>query len=532
MLDSISAILFRVPRLAQRGLFWLIFAFILPFAPLCVAAGRADHSSGECTIGVFSGSITDDSRPVLWKNRDVADHDQRFIYYSSYQRNGFTTIPFIGNAYRNDSTKVYMGSNSCGFALVNSDAANLEDSLLLGIDDGTLIRIALETCTSLRDFEALLDSTNLIGRKDCWNMATIDALGNYAVYECRNYSYTKFGSDDSDPPAQNYMIRANFSLSGDNRRSGLDRYKRANDLVAEKLSSSPLDISFVCTSLARDLFNLLDDPYPLPYHGIQLDAPPGYIFAVFCTICNASTSSAVIIRGVAPGEDPSLTTIFAMLGSPVLSVAFPLWVKSGGVPIYLTHPAGAPVYTYCRLRRDLLFDNSDFVFHLNSNYLFNDCGAGVYSYTMPLEAWGIEQSTQLIDSWRSQPPSPTQVQFEQFRIARAIFSGFQLETADFLKEFYGDGIDMPKNLELVNYPNPFNETTRISYSGLGRGPVIISIYDALGRLVQQIHGPSSGTGEIFWNGKDMSGNRAASGIYFYALTSGSDIMKNKMMLLK
>jgi hypothetical protein len=39
---------------------------------------------------------------------------------------------------------------------------------------GTLMRIALETCSSIEDFESLLDFTYITGRKDCWNFGVLD----------------------------------------------------------------------------------------------------------------------------------------------------------------------------------------------------------------------------------------------------------------------------------------------------------------------------------------------------------------------
>jgi hypothetical protein len=70
-------------------------------------------------------------------------------------------------------------------------------------------------------------------------------------------------------------------------------------------------------------------------------------------------------------------------------------------------------------------------------------------------------------------------------------------------------------------PNPFNETTRVSYSlpSGGASPVSLRVHDARGRLVRTLFtglkGP--GTYSVAWDGTDNSGGPVASGVYFYRL---------------
>ena len=253
--------------------------FLIYFDISDTHAGENDRLIGECTVGVFSGSITDDGRPILWKNRDIYDPNQRFIYFAPHQRNGATTFSYIGDVFQDDSTRVWMGTNSQGFAIMNSDSYNLSDTSYEGIDDGQIMNWALEVCSTLRDFELLLDSTNVIGRGYCWNFGALDVSGACAIYECANRSYVKFDPDNPDNDSPGYIIRANYSISGDSSiHVGLDRFTRARQLVANRLGQGPLDVGFVLSGLSRDLGNYLDDPYPLPYHRSQLSGPPGYIY--------------------------------------------------------------------------------------------------------------------------------------------------------------------------------------------------------------------------------------------------------------
>ncbi|OGC89799.1 MAG: hypothetical protein A2W25_02850 [candidate division Zixibacteria bacterium RBG_16_53_22] len=488
---------------------------------------------GECTVGVFGGGVTADGRPMIWKNRDVGNPDQRFIHCSPYSRDGITTLALVGDCYRNDTTRIYMGANERGFAVMNSDSYNLGDSLSYGTDDGTLMRIALETCRTLGDFEALLDSTNITGRRDCWNFGCLDSTGASALYECANYGYVRYAAQDTGAQSGMYIIRANFSLSGNVNHTGQDRYDRACSLTANRAASYAIDAGFVLESLARDLANIYDDPYPLPYNGIQHGGPAGYIYNSGVTICNRSTTSAVVIRGTRGDEPAHQTTIFAMLGQPILSVAFPLWVRCGNVPEPLSNPQGAPVVQYCNSRSRQLYDNPQTSYHLNSRYLLDEDGHGVYSYTLPLEKWGIDQAGSMLENWSSDPPSASEVYYEENRIAGVIFTGFYRETAELIDDFPPEPPPLPNTILISNYPNPFNDGTFIHYAGASvEYPVTLRIYDIQGRQIARIAGNNNPEGTVYWAGKDSFDNKLASGIYLYVLDNGPLKADNKMLLIR
>jgi hypothetical protein len=321
-------------------------------------------------------------------------------------------------------------------------------------------------------------------------------------------------------------------MRGNGNPSGEDRYTRTVNLLKNRADSRQIDAKYMLETVSRDMGNIFADPYPLPYNGTQMGGPPGYIYNFACTIANRSTSSAVVIRGVGPGENASLTTIFAILGAPVLSVAFPLWVNSGSVPIYLSNPGGAPMYTYCHSRSTRLYDNPNIVFHLNSHALVDQSGGGIYSYTLPLESWGVDQADFLISYWLDTPPSNIDMQYEQFRIARAIFSGFQLETAGYINEA-SDNPALPEAISMFNYPNPFNQGTNIVFSGAKADyPAIFRIYDIVGRLINEISGTEGESGTVYWSGRDMYGKDVPSGVYFCTVVGGQFSNSNKMILLK
>ena len=83
-----------------------------------------------------------------------------------------------------------------------------------------------------------------------------------------------------------------------------------------------------------------------------------------------------------------------------------------------------------------------------------------------------------------------------------------------------------------NHPNPFNISTRISYTLPYETDVLISIYNTLGKLVYHYYKANETEGKhtIIWNGEDGSGEKTIlPGIYFYQLRT-KDYTNTKRMI--
>ncbi|TSA23023.1 T9SS C-terminal target domain-containing protein [bacterium] len=93
---------------------------------------------------------------------------------------------------------------------------------------------------------------------------------------------------------------------------------------------------------------------------------------------------------------------------------------------------------------------------------------------------------------------------------------------------------LPEDFSISNYPNPFNPSTRISYTAPQTGHVTITIYDVLGRVVSTLVDGEVATGNhtIDWSGKDGRGNDVTSGMYIARIQSGQFLKSTKMMLLR
>lgn len=73
------------------------------------------------------------------------------------------------------------------------------------------------------------------------------------------------------------------------------------------------------------------------------------------------------------------------------------------------------------------------------------------------------------------------------------------------------------------FPNPFSNSTNISYSLLQSEKVTVRIFDMTGRLVKALVNGEvlEGTQQINWNATDENGTAVDAGIYFLMLETGN-----------
>jgi len=79
------------------------------------------------------------------------------------------------------------------------------------------------------------------------------------------------------------------------------------------------------------------------------------------------------------------------------------------------------------------------------------------------------------------------------------------------------------------YPNPFNPSSTINYGLKNEGHVEIMVYDATGRLVDELvnQNQTAGYHSITWNASNQ-----ASGMYFAKMVVGDIVQTQKLVLLK
>ena len=80
-----------------------------------------------------------------------------------------------------------------------------------------------------------------------------------------------------------------------------------------------------------------------------------------------------------------------------------------------------------------------------------------------------------------------------------------------------------------NYPDPFNPSTKISYSVPATGLVTLKVYNILGQEVQTLFSGMRNAGNYETT---FDGSKLASGVYFYRLQAGNQMLVKKMLMLK
>jgi len=103
-------------------------------------------------------------------------------------------------------------------------------------------------------------------------------------------------------------------------------------------------------------------------------------------------------------------------------------------------------------------------------------------------------------------------------------------------EKFADGIPLvPLVYKLgQNYPNPFNPETVIPYQLARQGHVTIGVYNIIGHRVCILIDSDQTVGEhqVVWDGRDITGQSVAAGVYFYQIQAGSFKATKKMVLIR
>ncbi|MCP4546298.1 MAG: hypothetical protein GY835_07520 [bacterium] len=89
-------------------------------------------------------------------------------------------------------------------------------------------------------------------------------------------------------------------------------------------------------------------------------------------------------------------------------------------------------------------------------------------------------------------------------------------------------------MSLINYPNPFNPTTRIAFTIPDAGEAYLGIFDLRGRKLATLINGELTAGHHYhdWNGRDDRDQPLASGVYFARLSCGAEQRRIRMVLLR
>lgn len=107
---------------------------------------------------------------------------------------------------------------------------------------------------------------------------------------------------------------------------------------------------------------------------------------------------------------------------------------------------------------------------------------------------------------------------------------------DFCRVSFKENYEVPliEKYNILCSPNPFNPETFISFDLEEAADVKLGIYNVKGQKIKTLVDEffRKGSYKISWDGSTASGNSAVSGIYFYRVEIGNDIVNGKVIMLK
>tara|TARA_X000001036_G_scaffold158491_1_gene150399 strand:+ start:9028 stop:10323 length:1296 start_codon:yes stop_codon:yes gene_type:complete len=108
---------------------------------------------------------------------------------------------------------------------------------------------------------------------------------------------------------------------------------------------------------------------------------------------------------------------------------------------------------------------------------------------------------------------------------------FRAEIADFIQDYFEVP---PISMFQLPFPNPFSNYVTLSFDLKNKMDFKIDIFDLLGRKVNTIKKNNAGSGRLimYWDGKNINGQRLGSGVYFAKPISNEKIDPIKVILLR
>lgn len=280
--------------------------------------------TSACTTFIISGKSTTDGKPILFKNRDTDIMDNSLVYFTDGK------YDYIGLVTGDNSwdKMVWGGYNSAGFAIINSAAYNnnIGDTSKFIDQEGVLMKLALQSCRTLADFEQLLNTLPKPLGVDA-NFGVIDAYGGAAYYETGNYRYVKYDVNDPVVAPNGFLVRTNHSYSGDLEKGfGFCRYETALSALTEASTGKKLIPEYLFDHIARNL------THSLTKTDLCKDIPEGNEkeFRFFIDyIPRRISASAVMIVGAPDEKQVNNIVMWTILGFPLTSIAVPAWIAGG-----------------------------------------------------------------------------------------------------------------------------------------------------------------------------------------------------------
>lgn len=357
--------------------------------------------SDGCTTAVISGKATADGRPLLYKHRDTGSLENKLMAFSDGK---FDYIGIVNSADKGGK-EVWGGYNETGFAIMNSASYNLNATDIGNEErEGIVMKMALQQCVTLADFERLLDSLPKPMHLSA-NFGVIDVQGGAAYYETGDFGYKKYDVNDLSIAPDGYLIRTNYSVSGDEKRQrGVSRYKAAELLFSKAFSANNLSCRFLLKDVSRSLLHGLTGKN---LNQSMPDSSQDEAFAPFRDfIPRYSTASVIVVQGTREDEKVDMATLWTILGSPLTTPAIPVWLNKDGIypsSMVAGETGNARLCNMALILKKQLFnmeieEGKDYI---NLAALISKDGKGILQRIFEMEDVILKHSEETMEKWRN-----------------------------------------------------------------------------------------------------------------------------------
>lgn len=278
----------------------------------------------ECTLGVANGYVTADGRPLFWRVSDSSkDKRYRLVYLCG--------SPYSYLGLGSEGSGIYNGLNEAGLALGNSTVSTPTASTIT--PRVSPYKYILEKCGTVaqaREYIRQEINANRCYVSGCFPVT--DAEGNAVIFEInRSRWFLEYDSMDPDRHRKGllgFVVRSNEfheqkDGTDDTRKRG--RYYSGTYNVSKLIEIGSLWVGAVIQGHNGS-------------RGLEvIRYGPGRRLATISRAGKYKSRYAMVIHGVAAGEDPALTTMWVILGQPNYGIAVPAWVKVSDIPECLSN---------------------------------------------------------------------------------------------------------------------------------------------------------------------------------------------------
>lgn len=302
----------------QRVMVSLLMIAVVPCTAVANVSGDIlllPQGTEGCTIGVASGLVTQDGRPLLWKVRDVnGEARQQLIYVED--------APYSSVGVCTEGGGLFMGLSEAGVASGNSVVKPTP-----GVATNSSIQTHMlrnyTTVDQIADDLLSQQQARTCNASGCFPF--IDATGAARIFEVDRS--TSLWTYDSLAPARQaqglygFVVRANeFHMRSD----GTDRVS-----IGRRYATGVYNILGLIANGSLSIQGLIQGAGNAREYHEFVRYGPGRGME---TIARDTTRSAVVVHGVLPEEDPALATMWVLLGQTNYSITVPTWARVAKIP--------------------------------------------------------------------------------------------------------------------------------------------------------------------------------------------------------